>query len=318
MVKVLIIADHDEAQLTPGTLNVVGAARRLSPERIDVAVLAADGERVAAASSSIHGVDRVLLIEQKGNSPYLAAVWAPQVAALAADYTHILAPATTLGKDLIPRAAALLGVGALSDITAIDGPYRFRRSLYAGNVIAKLSADPNKTVLATVRVTAFEAPETNGGAEIEPFHVEAEVPTHTRHVERRGGEQSGPDLQTASTVVAGGRGLAGPQGVELIGQLAAKLNAAIGASRAAVDSGWVANDLQVGQTGKIIAPELYIAVGISGAIQHLTGIKDAGTIVAINKDAQAPICALADLVLIDDLFSALPALIHGLEARRAS
>lgn len=318
IIKVLVIAEHDENNLAPGTLNVIGAASELSPECIDLAVLAGNGETVAAAASRIGSVSRVLLVERTENSPYLAAVWAPQVAELAADYTHVFAPATTFGKDLIPRAAALLGVGALSDITAVGGPHRFERPVYAGNAIVSVQADPDSTLVATVRTTAFDPPPEQANAPIETKPVMAELPAHTRLVERRGARPSGPDLQTASTVVAGGRGLAGDKGVDLIKQLATKLGAAVGASRAAVDSGWMANDLQVGQTGKIIAPQLYIGIGISGAIQHLTGIKDSGTIVAINKDAEAPICALADVVLVADLFLALPELIDRLKERNAN
>jgi electron transfer flavoprotein alpha subunit len=315
MTRVLVIAEHDEGALSSSTLNTIGAATVLSPDCIDVAVLAAKGEEIAAAASHTAGVSRVLLIDRPENAPYLAAVWAPQVAELAADYTHVFAPATTFGKDLMPRAAALLGVGALSDITAIDGPYRFERPAFAGNAILKVQADANSILLATVRTTAFDRPDEQALAPIESRTVQATLPIHTRFVERGGANVSGPDLQTANVVVAGGRGLGGDRGVELIKQLAQKLGAAVGASRAAVDSGWMANDLQVGQTGKIIAPKLYISIGISGAIQHLTGIKDSGTIVAINKDADAPICKLADIVLIADLFSALPELIDGLDNR---
>ena len=317
MTRVLVIAEHDEAELAPATLNVIGALRALAPRGLDVAVLAAGGESVARAAARVGGVGRVRLIARAENFPCLAAVWASQVAVLASEYTHVLAPATTFGKDLIPRAAALHGAGALSDIVAIDGPYRFRRPVYAGNAIVTVEADPERTVFATVRPTAFPAPEDEADAPTEALTLDVELPEHTRFVERRGDRQTGPDLQTASTVVVGGRGLGGAAGVALIEGLAARLGAAVGASRAAVDSGWMPNELQVGQTGKIVAPELYLGIGVSGAIQHLTGIRDAGTIVAINKDAQAPICAAADIVLIADLFTAVPELVERLDQRGA-
>jgi electron transfer flavoprotein alpha subunit len=316
--RVLVIAEHDDAELAAATLNVIGASGALAPEVLDVAVLAADGESVARSAARAGGVGRVRLIARAENSPCLAAVWAAQIAALAGEYTHVLAPATTFGKDLIPRAAALCGAGALSDVVAIDGPHRFRRPVYAGNAIVTVEADPGRTVFATVRPTAFAAPEDGTDAPIEALSLDVELPAHTRFVERRGDRQTGPDLQTAATVVVGGRGLGGADGVALIEALATRLGAAVGASRAAVDSGWMPNELQVGQTGKIVAPALYLGIGVSGAIQHLTGIRDAGTIVAINKDAQAPICAAADFVLVADLFTAVPELIERLDRRDAS
>lgn len=312
MIRAVVIAEHDDAAIAPGTLNAISAARAMPADQIDIAVLAADGKAVADAAAAIDGIGRVLLIENDRNTPCLAAVWAPQIAALAANYTHVFAPASTFGKDLLPRAAALCGVGVLSDIIGIEGPDRFLRPIYAGNAVVTMQTKLDDVVFATVRTTAFEPPALSGKAPIETTRIEVELPAHTRFVERRGGGATGPDLQTAGTVVVGGRGLGGQEGVELIKQLADKLDAAVGASRAAVDAGWMANDLQVGQTGKIIAPALYIGIGISGAIQHLTGIKDAGTIVAINKDSEAPICAIADIVLVDDLFSAVPQLIEKL------
>jgi len=313
MTKILVIAELVDGGIARATLQTIAAASALSPDAIDVAVLSDDGRTAAAAAAGVAGVSRVLLAEREENSVCLASVLAPQVAQLATDYTHVLAPATTFGKDLLPRAAAICGVGMLSDVSAVDGPYRFRRPIYAGNAIVTVEADPNRLLFATVRPTAFEAPAGQTEAPIVQSRVDADIPDHTRLIEQRAGRQSGPDLQTARTVVAGGRGLGGDAGVDLMGRLASALNAAIGASRAAVDSGWMSNDLQVGQTGKVIAPALYIGAGISGAIQHLTGIKDAGTIVAINKDADAPICHFADIVLIDDLFSAIPQLIEQLE-----
>jgi electron transfer flavoprotein alpha subunit len=319
MTKVLVIAEHDEKTLAPATLRTIDAAGRIATNGIDVAVLAKEGGTVAAEAACVAGVERVLRLDRPENAPYLAAVWAPQVAQLASDYSHVLAPATTFGKDLLPRAAALCGAQPLSDVSGLDGPNRYRRPVYAGNAIASIEpTSSGSTVFATIRPAAFAEPGAQSPAPVDVLALHVELPTHTRFVERRGDRQSGPDLQSAGTVVAGGRGLGGPDGVALIEQLAGTLGAAVGASRAAVDSGWMRNDLQVGQTGKIVAPRLYFGIGISGAIQHLTGIKDAGTIVAINSDAEAPICAIADIVLVDDLFTAVPALIERLESKHGN
>jgi electron transfer flavoprotein alpha subunit len=312
--RVLVIAEHDDAGLAPATRNVIGAATILAPAALDVAVLSRDTQALAAQAAGIAGVTRVLCIERAENSPCLAAVWAPQLAALAAAYTHVLAPATTFGKDLLPRLAALCGVSALSDIVDIEGPHRFARPVYAGNAIATVAADPARTLCATVRPTAFAPAASGGPAAVESLRLPIALPLHTRFVARSSGRQAGPELQTARRVVAGGRGFGTAENFALVTKLAALLDAAVGASRAAVDAGWIGNDRQVGQTGKIVAPDLYVALGISGAIQHLTGIKDAGTIVAINRDADAPICKLADIVLIADLMTAVPELIAALGA----
>jgi electron transfer flavoprotein alpha subunit len=313
--RVLVIAEHDEVMLTAATFNVIGAAAGLAPDSLDVAVLADATGQLARQAAEIAGVTRVLRLERPENSPCLSAVWAPQLAWLMIGYTHVFAPADTFGKDLMPRLAALLGVSALSEVTRIDAPYRFARPVYAGNVIADIEADPALPVCATLRPTAFAAASTGGRAAIETVRAVVDLPTHTRFIARQSGRTTGPELQTARRVVAGGRGLGSPADFALIPALADALSGAVGASRAAVDAGFVGNERQVGQTGKIIAPELYVAVGISGAIQHLTGIKDAGTIVAINHDADAPICRLADIVLVADLFSAVPELIEALELR---
>lgn len=316
MSAVLVIAEHDGTDLAATVAPVVGAALQLRSGTIDLAVLGDGPQDVAAAAATIAGVDRVLVLDRTENHPCLAAVWAPQIAALAVNYSHVLAPATTFGKDLLPRVAALLGVGMLSDVNGIEATDRFTRPVYAGNAIVRVRARTGSIVLATIRPTAFAAPAASGEARVEAGTTEVELPDHTRFIERRGSAPTGPDLQTARRVVAGGRGLGSAAGFELIDRLATLLDAAVAASRAAVDAGWVANDLQVGQTGRIIAPELYIAVGISGAIQHLTGIRDAGTIVAINADPEAPIGAIADYSLVADLFASLPELIERLQARR--
>jgi len=232
--------------------------------------------------------------------------------ALASDYSHVLGPSTAFGKDLMPRVAALLGVNQVSDIMSVEGPRRFKRPIYAGNAIVTVEAPADSTVVATVRTASYQAAEGGNSAPVESAELSVEIPTHTRFVELQIGESDRPDLQTAARVVSGGRALGSADNFELIYKLADKMGAAIGSSRAAVDAGYVPPETQVGQTGQIIAPDLYIAVGISGAIQHITGIKDAGTIVAINKDDEAPIFEIADVGLVGDLFTIVPELTDAL------
>ena len=307
MSRVLIVAEHANGKLNPATAKCVSCATAVGGD-IDILVLAANASDVASQAAALQGVKKVLTLENPANAEPVAAALAPQVAGVAADYTHVFGPSTTFGKDLMPRVAALLGVGQLSDIMAVESPYRFRRPIYAGNAIVTVEAAPDKKVVATVRVASFQPAAAGGNASIESISSSAELPAHTRFVERSAATTGRPDLQTASRVVSGGRAIGSADGFKIIYSLADKLGAAVGASRAAVDAGYAANDLQVGQTGKIIAPELYIAVGISGAIQHLTGIKDARTIVAINKDPEAPIFEVADIGLVGDLFTILPEL----------
>jgi electron transfer flavoprotein alpha subunit len=255
----------------------------------------------------------VLTVERAENAHALAAVLAPQVAAAARDCTHLLAPSTTFGKDLLPRVAALLGVAQVSDIMAVDGAHAFRRPIYAGNAILRVEAPADKLVIGTVRVASWPAAGTTAqAAPVEALALAVDLPAHTRFVGLQQGRNDRPDLQSASRVVSGGRGVGSAENFAIIFKLADRLGAAVGASRAAVDAGYVPSDMQVGQTGKIIAPELYVAIGISGAIQHLTGIKDAGTIVAINKDAEAPIFEVADFGLVGDLFKLVPELEQAL------
>jgi len=306
MAKILIVAEHSGGKLNQATAKCVTCASKIEGAEIDVAVFATSAGDIATQAAAIKGVTRVLTVDNPANAEPLAAVLAPQVAALAANYTHVLAPSTTFGKDLLPRVAALLDVGQLSDVMAVEGAYRFRRPIYAGNAIISVEAPQDKKVVATVRTASFEAAPAGGSASIEAANVAVDVPAHTRFVSRSAATSGRPDLQTAPRVVSGGRAVGSADNFKVIVSLADKLGAAVGASRAAVDSGYAANELQVGQTGKIIAPELYIAVGISGAIQHLTGIKDARTIVAINKDAEAPIFEVADVGLVGDLFTVLP------------
>ncbi|MGH8188543.1 MAG: electron transfer flavoprotein subunit alpha/FixB family protein [Steroidobacteraceae bacterium] len=310
MAKILIVAEHANGKLNPATAKCVTCASQIQGADIDVAVLAADADAgtVATQAAAIQGVKRVHKVGNPANAEPLAAVLAPQVAALAADYTHVFGPSTTFGKDLMPRVAALLGVGQLSDIMAVESANKFRRPVYAGNAVITVETPSNQKLVATVRTASFQAAPDGGTAGVEAANVTAELPTHTRFVSRSAAATGRPDLQTAPRVVSGGRALGSADNFKIIFSLADRLGAAVGASRAAVDAGYAANDLQVGQTGKIIAPELYVAIGISGAIQHLTGIKDARTIVAINKDAEAPIFEVADIGLVGDLFTVLPEL----------
>lgn len=314
MAEVLIVAEHDGRALNPSTARCVSCANDFAGVAVDIAIFADQGQDIAEQAAALAGVRRVLRVDRPENTQPLASLLAPQVAALAAEYTHILGPSTTFGKDLMPRIAALLGVGQLSDVMAADGPYRFKRPIYAGNAILTVEADSKMALVATVRTASYEQVGAGGPVPIESRAIDVELPRHTRYVELRAdADSSRPDLQSAGKVVSGGRGLGSSENFALIYDLADALGAAVGASRAAVDAGYVPNDLQVGQTGKIIAPELYLAVGISGAIQHLTGIKDARTIVAINKDAEAPIFEVADIGLVADLFVTVPELTAALK-----
>ncbi len=308
MSKILIIAEHAAGKLNPSTAKCVTCASAIQGAEIIVAVFAADGSAVAAQAAELRGVARVLRVDHAANEHPLAAVLAPQVVALAGEFTHVFGPSTTFGKDLMPRVAALLDAPQLSDIMAVQSSHRFQRPIYAGNAIVTVEVPADVKVVATVRAASFQAAPAGGSAPVETCSLSAQLPTHTRFVSMSAGATDRPDLQTARRVVSGGRALGGAEGFKILYSLADKLGAAVGASRAAVDAGYVPNDMQVGQTGKIIAPELYIAVGISGAIQHLTGIKDARTIVAINKDAEAPIFEVADIGLVGDLFTIVPEL----------
>jgi electron transfer flavoprotein alpha subunit len=313
--RVLVVAEHDGTRLEAATAKCVRCALELQPDALVVAVLAHGGADVATQAARLAGVTGVVLVDAPHNAAPLAAVLAPQVASLAAGFTHLLGPSSTFGKDLLPRVAASLGVGQVSDVLAVLGPHRFRRPVHAGNAVVTVDLDPQRLVVATVRLASYAGVAEGAAAPVERRALDVAVPSHTRFVERRASGGARPDLMTARRVVSGGRALGSAAGFELVAELADVLGAALGASRAAVDSGFVANDLQVGQTGKIIAPELYVAVGISGAIQHLTGIKDSRTIVAINKDPEAPIFEVADVALVADLFTAVPELIRVLRTR---
>ena len=308
MSNVLIVAEHLDGKLNAATAKCVSAAQALNPEAIDIVVLAADPASVATEAAQIAGVARVLTLANAANANAIAQVQAPQIAALAKNYTHVFGPSTTFGKDLMPCVAALLGVNQVSDLMAVEGAHTFKRPIYAGNAIISVEAPTDAIVVASVRTASWPEAARGGSAAIEAASVDAALPSNTRYIGLAAGKSDRPDLQSAKRVVSGGRGVGSQENFKIIYDFADKLGAAVGASRAAVDAGYVPNELQVGQTGKIISPELYVAVGISGAIQHLTGIKDAGTIVAINKDGDAPIFEIADIGLVGDLFTILPEL----------
>jgi len=301
----LVIAEHDSASIKAATLNTIAAAQKISGE-IHVLVAGHNVQAAADAAAKIAGVSKVLLAD----APQLAAGLAENVEAtvlsIAKDYTHILAPATAYGKNIAPRVAAKLDVAQISDITAVDSADTFERPIYAGNAIATVqSADPIKVI--TVRTTGFDPVAAEGGnAALEKIEAEADSGL-SAVVSREVTKLDRPELTSAKIIVSGGRGLgSGENYTKVLEPLADGLNAALGASRAAVDAGFVPNDYQVGQTGKIVAPQLYIAVGISGAIQHLAGMKDSKVIVAINKDPEAPIFSVADYGLVGDLFTVVP------------
>jgi len=304
--SILVIAEHSNSALNPVTLNTVAAAQAIGG---DIHVLVA-GENCAAAAeeaAQISGVSKVLVADNAAYAHQLAENVAPLIAELGGNYGHILAAATTTGKNILPRAAALLDVQAISEISAVESPDTFKRPIYAGNVIATVQSSDAIKVL-TVRGTAFEAAAATGGSAA----VEAVSSVHDSGLSSFEGEELAksdrPELTAAKVVISGGRGMQNGENFNLLYSLADKLGAAVGASRAAVDAGFVPNDMQVGQTGKIVAPDLYIAVGISGAIQHLAGMKDSKVIVAINKDEEAPIFQVADYGLVGDLFEVLPEL----------
>jgi len=307
MSRILIIAEHDGQALNISTAKCVSCAKAIGGE-IDVAVFGNGIDAVAAEAAALDSVGKVFAVNAEHLEAPLAANWAAETLSMAEGYSHLLGPSTTLGKDLMPRIAALAGVNQISDIMEVNGPSSFKRPIYAGNAIVDVETAAGTTVVATVRTASWKAAESSGSASVDQRSAGSSPAGHTRFVgmEVEGGER--PDLQSAARVVSGGRALGSEENFELVYQLADKLGAGVGASRAAVDAGYCPNDMQVGQTGKIISPDLYIAFGISGAIQHVTGIKDAGTIVAVNKDSEAPIFEIADIGLAGDLFSVIPEL----------
>jgi len=304
--SILIIAEHDNNELKGATLNTVAAGVAIGGD-IDILVAGTDCGSVAEAASQVPGVRKVLVADKESYKNSLAENVGNLVAELAESYSHVLAPATTNGKNFMPRVAAKLDVSQISDISAVISEDTFERPIYAGNCIATVQSSDSIKVI-TVRTTGFDACEASGGnAELTAIDNDTDAGVSS-FVKEEIAESDRPELTAADVVISGGRGMQNGDNFSLLNGIADKLGAAIGASRAAVDSGFVPNDMQVGQTGKIVAPDLYIAVGISGAIQHLAGMKDSKVIVAINKDEEAPIFQVADYGLVADLFDALPEL----------
>ena len=304
--SILVIAEHDNKSLKGATLNTIAAAGEIGDD-VHLLIAGAGCGDLAQAASATAGISKVLVADNPAYEFMLSENVSPLIAELAGNYTHVLAPATTNGKNVIPRVGALLDVQPISDICGVENGDTFQRPIYAGNIIATVqSSDPIK--VGTVRTTAFDPVSQSGGS----ASVESIASVHDAGISEYLGEEVAksdrPELTAAKVIISGGRGMQNGENFELLYKVADKLNAAVGASRAAVDAGFVPNEMQVGQTGKIVAPELYIAVGISGAIQHLAGMKDSKVIVAINKDEDAPIFQVADYGLVADLFKALPEL----------
>ncbi|MDY7576988.1 FAD-binding protein [Herbaspirillum sp. RTI4] len=305
----LVIAEHDSTGLKASTLNTVTAAIQAGGE-VHILVAGHHVQAVAAAAAQIAGVSKVLLADAPQLADGLAENIAAQALAIATQYSHILAPATAYGKNILPRVAAALDMAQISEITKVDSPDTFERPIYAGNAIATVqSRDAIKVI--TVRTTGFDAAGSGGSATIDNIDAVADAGI-SQFVSREVAKSDRPELTAAKIIVSGGRGLGSAENFKILEPLADKLGAAMGASRAAVDAGYVPNDWQVGQTGKIVAPQLYVAIGISGAIQHLAGMKDSKVIVAINKDEEAPIFSVADYGLVADLFEAVPELVKQL------
>ena len=305
----LVIAEHDNASLKGSTLNTITAATQCGGE-VHVLVAGHNCDAAAQAAAQAAGVTKVLVADAAQFADGLAENVAAQALALAGAYSHILAPATAYGKNILPRVAAVLDVGQISEITKVDSPDTFERPIYAGNAIATVqSSDAVKVI--TVRTTGFDAAAAGGSASVEKVEAVADS-GKSAFVSRELAKSDRPELTAAKIIVSGGRGMGSGENFKILEPLADKLGAAMGASRAAVDAGFVPNDWQVGQTGKIVAPTLYIAVGISGAIQHLAGMKDSKTIVAINKDPEAPIFSVADYGIVGDLFEVVPQLVAAL------
>ena len=304
--SILVIAEHDNSSLKPATLNSVTAAQAIGGD-IDILVVGSDCQGAAEQAANVAGISKVLVADNAAHAHQLAENVAPLIAEVGAAYSHVLATATTTAKNILPRAAALMDVQAISEISAVVSPDTFKRPIYAGNVIATVQSSDAIKVL-TVRGTAFDAAAAEGGSATIEAVTSAQDAGKSAFKAEEVAKSDRPELTAAKIVVSGGRGMGNGDNFSMIYSVADKLGAGVGASRAAVDAGFVPNDMQVGQTGKIVAPDLYVAVGISGAIQHLAGMKDSKVIVAINKDEEAPIFSVADYGLVADLFTALPEL----------
>ena len=308
--SVLVLAEHDNEDLKPATLNTVSAAQALG--EVTILIAGSDCDSVAKTAAKITGISKVLLADSPAYANGLAENVANLLVSISEGYGHLLAPATTSGKNIMPRVAGLLDVAQISDVTTVVNDDTFERPIYAGNAIATVQSSDSLKVI-TVRTTSFETANANdGSAPIETIDAN-EDPGLSSFVEQKLTVSERPELTSAGIVVSGGRGMQSGDNFPMLEEIADKLGAAVGASRAAVDAGFVPNDYQVGQTGKVVAPDLYIAVGISGAIQHLAGMKDSKVIVAINKDEEAPIFQIADYGLVADLFDAIPALSAALD-----
>lgn len=309
--SVLVLAEHDNASLNPATLNAVAAATQLS-DQVDVLVAGAGCTGAAEAAARVAGVGKVLVADSAHYDHAVAENVAPLITKLAADYSHVLAPSTTSGKNVMPRVAALMDVAQISDILAVESESVFKRPIYAGNIIATVESSDEKKVI-TVRTTAFDPVAAEGGSATIENVDGVDSAGLSEFVGEDLTKSDRPELAAADIIVSGGRGVGSAENFAIIEELADKLGAAVGASRAAVDAGYVPNDYQVGQTGKVVAPQLYIAIGISGAIQHLAGMKDSKVIVAINKDEEAPIFGVADYGLVGDLFKEVPNMVKALD-----
>lgn len=304
--SILIIAEHDNANLKPATLNTLAAATQIGGD-VDLLVVGANCQTVAEQASKAEGVSRVLLADNSVYEYQLAENVSKLVVELSEGYSHILAPATTTGKNMLPRVAALLDVAQLSDVIKVESADTFVRPIYAGNAIATVQSNDTVKVI-TIRATGFDPVSAESGSAELVTLSQVIASDKSRFVGEELAESDRPELTAANIIVSGGRGMGSGDNFKILDGVADKLGAAVGASRAAVDAGFVPNDLQVGQTGKTVAPDLYVAVGISGAIQHLAGMKDSKVIVAINKDEEAPIFQIADYGLVADLFEAVPEL----------
>ena len=302
--SVLLVAEHDNSNLKAFTLNAISAASKIDSD-IHVLVAGCGCESVLKEVASIPLVKKILLCDSQNYQNYLPENLAPLVTKVSEKYDHIVASANTFGKNFMPRVAAMLDVSQVSDVIKINDQETFLRPIYAGNAFATIKSNDKKKCI-TIRPTSFDpAPKTGGSAQVEKVEA-ADVPNNSKFIKREETKSERPELGTARIVISGGRGMQSGENFKLINSIADKLNAAVGASRAAVDAGYIGNDHQVGQTGKVVVPDLYIAVGISGAIQHLAGMKESKIIVAINKDGEAPIFSIADYGLEADLFTALP------------
>ncbi|MGI9284921.1 MAG: electron transfer flavoprotein subunit alpha/FixB family protein [Pseudomonadales bacterium] len=310
--SILVIAEHDNQSLKAATRNAITAATQLNDD-VQVLIAGNNCDAVAQSAAQVQGVAKVLLTQDEAFAHQLPENIAPLVVSLASNYSHVLAPATTTGKNLMPRVAALLDVAQVSDVLEIESDDTFVHPIYAGNVLAKVQSNDAIKII-TVRTTAFAAANAEGNnADISVIESSAATNGKARFLNEELTQSDRPELTAADIVISGGRGLGSAENFSLLEQIADKLGAAIGASRAAVDAGYVPNDFQVGQTGKVVAPKLYVAVGISGAIQHVAGMKDSGIVVAINKDEEAPIFQIADYGIVGDLFEVLPELATALD-----